>query len=135
MSDEEKYEGPICFIGAEGWHYTVVEDEDARVLAASVAQAHIDYATKKKDPARLAAAQTELADVQLRSFEMPGERLFSFGDGTYRLAREGDPSNQEQFHRQYAVTQMDGDLQPALRVSAEERRIVEELLRQHRGEQ
>ncbi len=36
----------------------------------------------------------------------PGKKLFSNGDGTYRLAKDGDPSHHEQYHQLYVTAEM-----------------------------
>lgn len=36
----------------------------------------------------------------------PDKKLFSNGDGTYRLAKDGDQSHHEQFHEQFKTAEM-----------------------------
>lgn len=130
------YEGPVCYM--DGWHYTVVADDDAREHALAVAQANLDHAKKRGED--VAAAEAEVLDVQQRSFEMPGERLHleDTEDGSqsrYRLATDADTKSwHDRKHGQYAQIAFE-DGTPGLTVTAEEMAAIQQFLEQRKGDQ
>jgi hypothetical protein len=86
----------------DGWHYTVVPHPDG-------------------------AGNGEPGHV----YDVPGERLFSNGDGTYRPAVEGDKSHHEQFHQRFASIDME-DGAGATRLSESEYQVAMEAVRKER---
>lgn len=135
MSDDF-YTGPVCY--QDGWHYTVVDDPDARERALAVAQAHVDHTTRTGSPDDVAAAEAELADVQQRRFEKPGDRLHleDSPDGSesrYRLATDADTRSwHDRKHGRYAqIAFADGT--PGMTVTADEMQAIQAFLEQRRS--
>lgn len=94
---DEKYEGPVCYVGHDheacdgrqlegGWHYTVI-------------------------PATLPDGTELKARGDESDPTMPGEKLhFDAKSGEYRLAREGDKSHHEKHHKQLVTIAPHGAL-------------------------
>lgn len=117
-----EYTGPVCYVGNDheaadgrmlegGWHYTVVQDTHSRELAIAAAKAQLKRASKSLLPGRKAAAEQELADIEERAFEMPGEKLFlDAKTSKYRVAKDGDKSWHERHHKRLALVAPEGSI-------------------------
>lgn len=130
-TNDQTYDGPVCF--HDGWHHTVVIDEDDRDRSIAVAQHHLEYARKRGTPDQVEIAEGEMERVQSHSYETHGERLVQLDDGTYRLAGDDDTASHNQVHGQrFAMIEMTDGSEPT-RVTEEEFAAIQELLRMKRG--
>jgi hypothetical protein len=123
----------------DGWHYTVKVDEDDKARRVAIAQASLDFQTKRGTPDEIAEAQAVLDDVQAHSHQVPDQRLVleDNEDGSlsrYRLATEADTRSWHDRKGKRAVgivlTAPDGE---QVQVDADEMAAIQALLDERRG--
>ena len=126
--------GTVVYV--DGWHYTVKVDEEDKQRRLQIAQANLDFATRRGDPDAVAAAQRDLADVEAHPHQVPDQRLVleDSADGTqsrFRLATDADTRSwHERKHRRYAAIVLEDGTQPSVQVSADEMTAIQELLKE-----
>ena len=95
----------VCFM--DGWHYSVVEDNDAREYALAVATARFKFEMSRGDDAGITAAQDQLDEVTNQVFEKPDQRLVLEDDGTYRPATDADTDSwNDRKHQRFVSVEM-----------------------------
>lgn len=133
--DGAVYTGQVCY--QDGWHHTVVTDQDDRVRCVAIAAAHLTHARKRGTPEQIADAENSVALAKSHSYDTPGERLFlddtDPGNPFYRLAVDGDQSWHDRKHRQFSLIEMESGA-PAVQVNADEMAAIKKMLDDRRGQ-
>jgi hypothetical protein len=143
----EKYDGDACYVspggtvegpdGSDlegGFHYSVVEDTDAKAAAIAGAQAQVDLWQKRADRGgggftarQLESAQAALAEIEAAPFHIPDQKLFLDDDGQFWIAEDGDESWHGRKHQRFASFDLE-DGSDGIRVTEDELGPMKEFL-------
>jgi hypothetical protein len=128
---DDYYTGPVCY--RDGWHWTVVTDAGDKARRVELAEVALKHAQKNGDAGRIAAAQSELDEVQAHPHDATGQRLHleDTADGSqfrYRLATDADVRSwHDRRHGQFAHIQLEGGA-GGMTVTADELGAITEFL-------
>jgi hypothetical protein len=134
-----KYEGPTCYVSPGGtvegpdgrlldggYHYSVIEDTDAKQAAIAGVQAQVELWEKRAalgggqfTADQLENAKEALAAIEEAPFHIPDQKLYLDDGGTYYLAEDGDLSWHDRKHQRFASFNLE-DGSDGIRVTEEE---------------
>lgn len=143
----EKYDGDTCYVSpggtAEGpdgrdleggFHYSVIEDTDAKQAAIVGATAQVALWEKRAAAGgggftarQLENAKAHLAEVEAAPFHIPDQKLYLDDDGVYSIAEDGDESWHDRKHQRFASFDLE-DGSDGIRVTEDELGPMKEFL-------